>query len=83
MKFFKTLRTRQPSFSTDKSVDLYAPKSWRELTQEQLHYVFTLMATFADLTVVKTYMFVRFVDCMWLKRTVSGGYAMCAQANLD
>lgn len=60
MKFLKTLRTRQPTFSTDKSVDFYAPKSWHELTQEQLHYVLMLMATFADLTVVKTYMFVRF-----------------------
>lgn len=42
------------------NIELSAPQSWRELTQEQLRYVFFLLATFADMTVVKTYMFVRF-----------------------
>lgn len=42
------------------TINLSAPRSWRELTQPQLRYVFYLLATFADLTVVKTYMFVRF-----------------------
>lgn len=42
------------------NIDLKAPTSWKELTQEQLRYVFYLLSTFADLTVVKTYMFMRF-----------------------
>lgn len=42
------------------SIELKAPQSWGELTQQQLRYVFFLMTTFADMVVVKTYMFVRF-----------------------
>lgn len=61
MRLFKTLRTQRPSFSdADGSVSLAAPKSWTELSQEQLHYVLTLLATFKDATVVKTYMLIRF-----------------------
>lgn len=61
MRLFRTLRTARPSFSpADGSVNLAAPRSWRELTQEQLRYVLWLLATFADHTVVKTYMFCRF-----------------------
>ena len=30
------------------NIELKAPQSWSELTQEQLRYVFYLMATFAD-----------------------------------
>ena len=41
-------------------MDLCCPTSWRELTQEQLRYVFFLLATFADPVVVKTYCFIRF-----------------------
>lgn len=41
-------------------INLFAPQSWHDLTQKQLRYVFFLLATFADTTVVKTYMFVRF-----------------------
>lgn len=41
-------------------MELSCPTSWRELTQEQLHYVLFLLATFADPVVVKTYMFIRF-----------------------
>lgn len=61
MRLFKTLKTRRPSFSeADGSISLAAPKSWTDLSQEQLHYVLTLLATFSDATVVKTYMLVRF-----------------------
>ena len=41
-------------------MNLCCPTSWRELTQEQLRYVFFLLATFADPVVVKTYCFIRF-----------------------
>ena len=41
-------------------MDLCCPTSWCELTQEQLRYVFFLLATFADPVVVKTYCFIRF-----------------------
>lgn len=61
MRFFKTLRTQRPSYSeADRTVYLSAPRSWRELTQEQLRYVLWLLATFTDHTVVRTYMFCRF-----------------------
>ncbi len=61
MKLIRILRSHRPSFSmADNAVSLTAPRSWRELTQEQLRYVFTLLATFADHTMVKTYMFIRF-----------------------
>ena len=32
------------------TVNLTCPTSWRELSQQQLRYVFYLLATFADLT---------------------------------
>lgn len=41
-------------------MNLCCPTSWRELSQEQLRYVFFLLATFADPVVVKTYMLIRF-----------------------
>jgi hypothetical protein len=41
--------------STVRNIELTAPRSWGELTQEQLRYVFYLLATFADMAVVKTY----------------------------
>lgn len=69
MKIFKTLRSHQPSFSTaDGSLDLTAPKAWKDLTQQQLHYVLTLLATFEDHTVIKTYMFMRFTGIHVVKR---------------
>lgn len=69
MRLFKTLRTRQPSFSTaDGSVNLTAPKSWKEMTQEQLHYTLTLLATFNDFTVIKTYMLLRFTGIHVVKK---------------
>lgn len=59
MRLIRILRTRRPSSSADGSVDLYAPKTWREMTQQQLRYVLTLMTIFEDRTVVKTYMLIR------------------------
>lgn len=53
-------------------MDLSSPTSWRELTQEQLRYVFYLLATFADMVVVKTYMFVRFTGIRVVKRNRFG-----------
>ncbi|MDO4309940.1 MAG: hypothetical protein Q4C43_04350 [Prevotella sp.] len=61
MRLSRTLRTVRPSFSTaDGSVNLTAPRSWRELTSAQLRYTLWLLATFDNHTVVKTYMFCRF-----------------------
>lgn len=54
------------------NIELKAPQSWRELTQEQLRYVFYLMATFADMTVVKTYMFVRFTGISVIEKNRYG-----------
>ena len=60
MRIFKTLRMHRPTSLADGSIDLYAPTSWRKMTQKQLRYVLTLLALFEDLSVVKTYMLVRF-----------------------
>jgi hypothetical protein len=61
MRILKTLRSRQPFFSTDDgSLNLTAPKEWKELTQSQLHYVLMLLSTFTEHTVIKTYMLIRF-----------------------
>jgi len=56
----KTLLTHLPSFSDD-GIRLHAPRSWDELTQEQLRYVFQLMVLHdGDRDAVKTYMLFRF-----------------------
>lgn len=73
MKLFRTLRSHQPSYSTaDNSLNLTAPKDWKELTQEQLRYVLKLLATFQERTVVKTYMLVRFTGIHVLKKNRFG-----------
>lgn len=56
----------------DNNINLFCPRSWGELSQEQLRYVFWLLATFADATVVKTYMLVRFVGIDVLARNRFG-----------
>ena len=56
----------------DSRVDLSCPRSWGDLSQEQLRYVFWLLATFADGVVVKTYMLVRFTGIGVLRRSRLG-----------
>lgn len=60
MRIFRTLRTRRPSFLADGSIDIYAPTSWRKMTQQQLRYVLTLLSMWEDMDRVKTYMLIRF-----------------------
>lgn len=65
MTHTETASTQRPSYSTDKErktidIRLAAPTAWRELTQEQLRYVFGLLADYDDPTVVKTMMLVSF-----------------------
>ncbi|MCD8295984.1 MAG: hypothetical protein LUC88_00260 [Prevotella sp.] len=61
LKFSRTLKTRQAIFSTDSDgISFYAPKSWKELTQDQLVYVLNLLVSVGDRTAIKTYMFFRF-----------------------
>ncbi len=56
----KTLQTRQPSSSAD-GIHLFAPRSWDELSQEQLRYVLNLLVLHdGERDVVKTYMLYRF-----------------------
>lgn len=75
MRIFKTLRTRRPSYSTDdRVVNLHAPKSWAEMTQDQLRYVLTLLTTFEDSVTVKTYMLVRFNGIHVERKDVFGGW---------
>ncbi len=60
MRISRTLRTHRPTFSADGSIDLYAPTSWRKMTQTQLRYVLMLLSMWESLERVKTYMLVRF-----------------------
>ena len=60
MRIFRTLRTRRPTFLADGSIDIYAPTSWRKMTQQQLRYVLTLLSMWEDMDRVKTYMLIRF-----------------------
>ena len=59
MRLFRTLRTHRPTSLADGSIDLYAPTSWRKMTQRQLRYVLTLLSLWENLTTVKTYMLIR------------------------
>ena len=59
MRILRTLRTHRPTFLADGSIDLYAPNSWRKMTQTQLHYVLMLLSMFDNLATVKTYMLIR------------------------
>lgn len=67
----KTIKTHQFSFSRDK-LEFRVPESWHELNQDQLRYVFFLLSTFDNLTVIKTYMFLRFTG-IEVDKTISGG----------
>ena len=60
MRIFRTLRTRRPTFLADGSIDIYAPTSWRKMTQQQLRFVLTLLSMWEDMDRVKTYMLIRF-----------------------
>lgn len=60
MRLFKTLRTHRPTFLADGTIDVYAPTSWRKMTQRQLRYVLLLLSMFENLDSVKTYMLMRF-----------------------
>mgnify|MGYP006872992263 CR=1 FL=1 len=60
MRLFRTLTTRRPTFLADGSLDVYAPTSWRKMTQQQLRYVLTVLSLYGDEPVVaKVYMLMR------------------------
>lgn len=71
----RTLRTHPCTFSKDKGLELSAPRSWEELTQAQLRYVFFLQSRFAEPVVVKTYLLLRLCG-LKVRRKVAGG-AVC------
>lgn len=69
MRIFKTLRTAPPTYSTDESnISFKAPRSWKEMTQEQLRYTLFLLATFPERVAVKTYMLIRFCGIHVVKK---------------
>ena len=77
MSHTRTARTAQATSSTDKksrtvTINLTAPTSWREMSQEQLRYVLKLLTMYADRTAIKTMMFVRFCGLEIQKRTRFG-----------
>lgn len=77
MSHTRTARTAQATSSTDEkshtvTINLTAPTSWQELSQEQLRYVLKLLTAYADRTAIKTMMFVRFCGLDIQKRTRYG-----------
>lgn len=74
----RILRTPGCTYSEDKGLDLHAPRSWQELTQDQLWYVFFLLARFQP-EEVKTYLLFRLTG-MRVEKKVAGG-AVCSIRN--
>lgn len=77
MNRIRTQRTVQDTSSTadaanTMTVNLTAPTSWKELSQEQLRYVLRLMTMFDDKIAIKTMMLVRFCGIEVVKRTRLG-----------
>lgn len=70
----RILRTPGCSYSKDKGLVLKAPRSWRELTQDQLWYVFFLLTNFNSLDEVKTMMFLRFCGLKTVRQTATGAW---------
>lgn len=66
----KILRNRAASFGDD-GLQLFSPKSWGEMTQDQLRYALTVLATFEP-TSAKVYMICRFSGLHIIKRTYRG-----------
>ena len=68
----RILRSPGCSYSKDKGLDLHAPRSWKELTQDQLWYVFFLLSHFSTPEEVKTYMFLRFTGIQVVMKVAGG-----------
>ena len=96
MKDSRTPPTPQPSSSkadpsgaagssgaVGEPILLTAPRSWRELTQPQLRYVFFLLGRFADPVVVKTYLFFRFTGLRIVRRTADGCFVTLKKSRLS
>ena len=77
MSHTRTARTAQATSSTDKksrtvTINLTAPTSWREMSQEQLRIVFDLMAIEQESTAIKTYMLIYFCGLHVIRHTRFG-----------
>lgn len=73
-------KTDLPTFSTlndERVFNFRAPASWQELTQPQLRYVLSVLATFQDHTVVKCYLLTRFCGIKVHKHTRTGWKCSC------
>lgn len=73
----RTRKTAQASSSTDNekktvTINLSAPTSWQELSQEQLLIVFDLLAIEREPTAIKTYMLIYFCHLHVIKKTRYG-----------
>lgn len=64
LKIIRKIRNVAASFSVDESgrthLKLSLPRSWKELTQDQLHYVCTLLASGVKMDELKHYCFLHF-----------------------
>lgn len=68
----RTLRTPGCSYSKAKGLKLSLPDGWKALTQDQLWYVFYLLARFAEPVEVKTYLLFRFSGMDVVRHTSVG-----------
>lgn len=66
------LMTRPSSLLADGSLQLHAPHSWNELTQEQLRYVLTLLTQGWTEYQMRTYLFARFCGIKVLNEKKDG-----------
>lgn len=67
----KTRKTARRSSSSGE-IRLYAPTSWKELSQEQLRYVLTLLSEGLEGDALKTYMLIRFNKIKVVRRSTDG-----------
>lgn len=72
----RTRKTKQHSILSDK-LNLICPTAWRELSQKQLRYVFTLIGSgFYSSIEIKTLLFIRFANIVVLGKE-RNGFACC------
>lgn len=69
------LMTQPSSLLADGSLQLHAPHSWSDLTQEQLRYVLFLLTQGWSEWQVRTYLFARFCGIKVLKEKKTDGSA--------
>lgn len=72
MRAMRTARNRRCTYSKADGLSLTAPRSWGELSQDELRLVFRLQSRYAEPVVVKTLLLLRLCG-LRVRRKVAGG----------